>query len=127
MYGTDTLATAQVDVRDALSGRRPMTFYTDEFPSPAHANDVAAAIGVLAGLRDVTGPIHIAGPEVLSRADYAAAIARWLGEDATRLRIGPGPRHQTISGAERPGRVVLDTSLAASLGMRCRPIAEALR
>jgi len=127
MYGTDTLATAQVDVRDALSGRRPMTFYTDEFRCPAHAADVAAAIGVLAGLREVTGPIHIAGPEVLSRAEYAAAIARWLGEDARRLRIGPGPRHQTISGTERPGRVVLDTSLAASLGMRCRPIAEALR
>ncbi|HLM18051.1 MAG TPA: SDR family oxidoreductase [Acidimicrobiia bacterium] len=123
MYGTDMLAATQIDVRNALDGGRAMTFYTDEYRCPAHAADVATAIGALAIRRDVTGPVHVAGPEALSRAEYARAIATWFGFDAHRLHTG----RIADTGVDRPGRVVLDSSLAASLGIRCRPMAEALR
>src|SRR5262249_4544566 len=110
------------DVRDALSGRGGMTFYTNEFRSPAHAADVADAIAVLANAPEVHGPLHVAGPEPLSRAEFAEITARWLGLDPLRLRTGEGPD----GGFDRPGRVVLDSSKAASLGITCRPIAAAL-
>ena len=100
-----------------------MAFFTDEFRCPAHAADIAAACVTLASTRDIVGPLHVAGPQPLSRAELASAIAAWLGCDPTKLTT------MTLaeSGLIRPARVVLDSSKAASLGMHCRPLAEALR
>lgn len=122
MYGTEIRSPIQQDVADAIEGRSPMTFFTDEYRCPAHATDVAAAVLDLVRRTDVTGILHIAGPEAVSRADFARATARWLGLDPGRLRTS------TIaeSGLSRPARVVLDTSKAASLGIRCRTVDEAL-
>jgi dTDP-4-dehydrorhamnose reductase len=117
-----TPAPCQVDVRRALSGESPMTFFTDEVRCPAPAADVADACLRLVPM-DVAGPIHVAGPP-LSRAAFAAAIARWLGADPNRLRTAS---LTSMAGEKRPGRVVLDTSFAAGLGIRCRSVAEVLR
>lgn len=122
LYATDSLAPAQRDVQRALDGEA-MTFYTDEVRCPAHAADVAAAIARLAAMPQVHGPLHVAGPEAISRADFAAAIATWLGGDPSSLLRGPQP----IGEPARPGRVVLDTSRAVSLGLPCRRVADALR
>ena len=123
LYGTEIVSQTQEDVRNALTGRTDMAFYTNEYRSPVHADDVARAICGLAAMPDVSGPLHVAGPEPLSRAEYAAAIARWLGLNPLLLRTCAAGD----SGFDRPGRVVLDSSKAAGLGIRCRPIAEALR
>ena len=56
-----------------------MTFFTDEYRCPAHAGDVAVAIADLAGRPDVTGPLNVAGPDVLSRAAFARSIANVAG------------------------------------------------
>lgn len=122
LYGTDRLATIQHDVERALTGQSPMTFFTDEYRCPAHAADVAAAVSTLAGRPEINGPLHVAGPDAVSRAELAAAFARWMGLHPAQLRTATLEE----SGVIRPARVVLDSSLAASLGMRCRGIAEAL-
>ncbi|NND76159.1 MAG: SDR family oxidoreductase [Ilumatobacter sp.] len=125
LYGTGHMAPLQHDVRLALATgpeHRSMTFFTDEYRCPAHAADVAAAITELARRPDVTGPLHVAGPDAVSRADFARAIASWLGLDPTRLTTS------TIgeAGMSRPARVVLDTTAATALGITCRPLAEGL-
>jgi dTDP-4-dehydrorhamnose reductase len=122
MYGTDQLATTQHDVERAVSGHSPMTFFTDEYRCPAHAADVAAAVSALADLPEINGPLHVAGPDAVSRAELAVAFARWMGLNPARLRTTTLEE----SGVIRPARVVLDSSLAASLGLRCRGLGDAL-
>jgi dTDP-4-dehydrorhamnose reductase len=122
LYGSDIAAPIQTDVRRALSGVVNMTFYTNEYRCPAHAADVAVAIARLAAMRDVTGPLHVAGPRPMSRADLAAAFARWMGLNPLLLRT----QALADSGFDRPGRVVLDSSKAAGLGITCRPVEIAL-
>jgi dTDP-4-dehydrorhamnose reductase len=122
MYATDSLAPVQLDVQRAARGESTMSFFTDEYRCPAHAADVAAACGALASMPHVVGPLHVAGPDALSRAEFAAAIARWLGLNPAQLRTSA----LTDSGLVRPGRLVLDSSRADALGIRCRPVSAAL-
>lgn len=122
MYATDFLAPLQLDVQRALEGRSTMSFFTDEYRCPAHAADVAAAIGVLAMRPDVVGPLHVAGPEVVSRADLARAVAVSLGGNPALLPTSSVTDFATA----RSARIVLDCSRAAALGIRCRPLAEAM-
>ena len=123
MYATEFLAPLQVDIERALRGETSPTFFTDEYRCPAHASDIADAIAILAAMPEVVGPVHIAGPEVLSRADLARAVAEWLGKNPNLLRTS------TIaeSGLARPARIVLDCTLASQLGIHVRPIGLALR
>ncbi len=121
LYGSDHLSPAQLDVRAAVAGGSSMRFFTDEVRCPAHAADVAAAISTLARRADVHGPVHVCGPP-LSRADFARHVAQWMGFD-------PGLVATTTiaeAGVVRPGAIVLDTTYAASLGLRCRSTDETL-
>jgi dTDP-4-dehydrorhamnose reductase len=118
LYGTVHLAPWQVDVRE----RKPVTWFDGELRCATHAADVAAALSLLVGRADVHGPLHVAAAESVSRAGLAQAMAGWmgLGDGAVRSAHGASP--------DRPGRIVLDSSLAArKLGIRCRPLAAALR
>lgn len=119
LYGTDDPAPFQTELTTGLrSGRSPMAFFTDEFRCPAHAADVAAAVVRVASQPDLAGILHVAGPESVSRLDFATALAAFAG-------VGHVPLPATTireSGMERAGTVVLDTSLAASLGIVCRSL-----
>lgn len=121
---TDGGAPVHAVVR-ALADPGSFTFFTDEVRCPAPVDDVAAGVLALAtsdALAEVSGPIHLAGPDPLSRADFATRIARWLGADPGVLRTGT----QASLGLNRPGTLILDSSKAASLGLRCRGVAEVL-
>jgi dTDP-4-dehydrorhamnose reductase len=122
IYGTGRLAPIQHDVDVAVSGRSAMTFFTDEIRCPVHASDLARVVSWLAERRDVSGPLHVAGPEAVDRFTFAQRMAVWMGHDPSLLRSG------TIaeSGLVRPACVVLDTSRAASLGFACRSMTETL-
>ncbi len=126
IYGTDVMAPVQRDVELALGGRSSMTFFTDEFRCPVHATDLARAVAALADRPDINGPIHVAGPEAIDRASLARLVARWMGASAEQVA---GLRTSTIvgSGLVRPACVVLDTALATSLGLACRPVGEVLQ
>jgi dTDP-4-dehydrorhamnose reductase len=119
LYGTKRLARWQEDIRDGS----PITWFTDEIRAPAHVADVAAAICALAARPDLVGPLHVAGPEAVSRAALAQAVAGWMHLSDGAVRTGA----RDGVAASRPGRIVLDSSRAAALGIRCRPLAEALR
>ena len=83
-------------------------------------------MSLLADRRDLSGPLHVAGPEAIDRASLARLVARWLGADAGRIAA---LRTSTVadSGLVRPACVVLDTAAASSLGFACRPVSDVLR
>jgi dTDP-4-dehydrorhamnose reductase len=123
MYATEFLASIQLDIERALRGQVSMAFFTDEYRCPAHAGDIADAVARLASMPQISGPLHVAGPEALSRAEFATAVAHWLGLNPSLLRTGT----VADSGLNRAARIVLDSSLAASHGLHIRPVADALR
>lgn len=123
LYGTDHQAPIQRDVAAVVSGRSDMRFFTDEFRCPAHADDVAKAIVALADRPEVVGVLNVAGPRALSRAELAGLFAERMGSSRAQLPTSTSRE----SGLDRPTNVVLNTSAAAAIGIRCRAIEEALR
>jgi dTDP-4-dehydrorhamnose reductase len=88
--------------RHEQAARDPsMSFYSDELRSPIQVGDLASATLELATL-DVSGPLHVAGADHLSRLDFA------------RLVAGPSVRGGTRPPG-RPGDCRLDSSRAQSL------------
>jgi dTDP-4-dehydrorhamnose reductase len=78
-----------------------MAFFADEIRSPIQVGDLAAALLELAPL-DVSGPLHVAGADALSRADLAELVA---GRPVRRAPAPPG----------RPLDCSLDSSRARAL------------
>jgi len=127
VYGTDRPSPPQLELRDQLRSparRTAMTYFTDEYRCPVHAADLAAALVELAARRDVSGPLHVSGPELVSRYDLALRFARHAGLERQASSI----RTSTIeeSGLVRPARIELDVSKAEQLGLRCRPVSVVL-
>lgn len=95
-----------------LAARDPgLTFHEDELRCPVQVGDLALALLELAGL-GVSGPLHVAGPDAVSRAELAELVT------GGPVRRGPAP----------PGRPLdcrLDSSLASRLlGIRVRGVRE---
>jgi dTDP-4-dehydrorhamnose reductase len=105
---------------DAAAGAIDATFFADELRCPVVAGDLASALVELAALPDVTGPLHVAGADSLSRLEFARLVAAHAGRDPEVLRGGPGP-------PGRPKDLTLDCSRAAGiLGTRLRGARELL-
>jgi dTDP-4-dehydrorhamnose reductase len=86
-------------------------FYDDELRSPACADDLATALLELAAT-DVTGILHVAGPDHVSRADLAECIT------GRPVRRAPSP-------PDRPHDCRLDTARARQLlATRLRGVRE---
>lgn len=90
------------------------TFFTDEIRCPTHVTDLAQALLELAGL-DVTGPLHVAGADAVSRAAFAELLT------GRPVRSAPAP-------PDRPLDCSLDSSRAqAMIRTRLRGVREVLR
>ncbi len=116
IYGTDQLSGHEQAVLAAVSGDADMRFFTDEIRSPVLAGDLAAALVDLARVPEITGALHLGGPDALSRAELARMTAERHGWDAHKLRFSTIAQ----SGLSRPSRVVLDSGLARSFGLGVR-------
>lgn len=107
--------------RQAL--RPELSFFTDELRSPVQVADLAAALIEIAGRRDVTGPLHVAGTDGVSRYEFARLVVAARGGDPQRVE--PASFHDL--GLERPADCRLDSSRASALlGVRLRGVREAL-
>ena len=116
LYGDEQLSPAQQAVLDAVDGVHPMAFFTDEVRCPSHVVDVAAALVILCERREVTGPLHLGGPEALSRYELACLVAAWAGRAPELVH----PARQADHDVPRPGHVVLDSRRAVRLGLTIR-------
>ncbi|RLK22268.1 dTDP-4-dehydrorhamnose reductase [Micromonospora sp. M71_S20] len=107
--------------RDALAGRASL--FTDELRCPIDVTDLAAAVLELLGT-DYAGPLNVAGPDAVSRAELGLLVAAHTGLD-------PAAGMKTITGAAagvlRPAEVRLDSTRAAGLlRTRLRGVRELL-
>jgi dTDP-4-dehydrorhamnose reductase len=107
-------ATPSNHERIALDPER--TFFTDEIRCPVAAPDLATALIELAARPEITGPLHVAGADAVSRYEFAELVV--------------ASRH-VVKGAlrppDRPGDLRLDCSRANGLlRTRIRGVREVL-
>lgn len=116
LYASNEMSVHELAVRDVVSGRSTMSFFTDEIRCPVLVEDLATRLVELAGRPELVGRLHLAGPVAHSRAALARHTAHKYGWDVSKLGF------TTIeeSGLIRPSRVALDSSLAASHGLAVR-------
>lgn len=89
----------------ALRSGKPQRLFIDEYRTPLWLADAAAALIALAH-SDLTGLIHVAGPERLSRFDMVERFARLLRIRDARLE--PASRLSVESAEPRPEDLSLD-------------------
>ena len=132
LYGGDTPSKHELSAHDP-----EFTFFTNEIRSPVQVGDLAQALLELAEL-DVSGPLHVAGADDVSRAEFAELIARGPvrsapapDDQAARLcaglRAGAGAPPHSPSRRTRSaplGRFVLLEPLGDRLGTLRRALGE---
>ncbi len=94
----------------SLRNGDPLRLFTDELRCPIWVETLAAAIVKLAAL-SVTGILHIAGAQTLSRYEFGVRLARFHGLDPTPI-IAARSRE---SGLLRPLNCTLNCSHAQTL------------
>ncbi|MBI2704298.1 MAG: sugar nucleotide-binding protein [Actinobacteria bacterium] len=113
LYGGGEVGPQEQMVQRALSGDDPrLAFFTDELRSVVQLDDLAAAIVELASA-SASGPLHVAGPEPVTRHEFAWLLARAQG-----LAIAPDQVPMAISGdfaGIRPKNCTLDSTVASQL------------
>lgn len=91
----------------ALESNHPLQLFTDEFRTPLWLPDAASALIALAR-SDLTGLIHLAGPERLSRLEMIQQTAAALGIASPNLVANS--RLSMASPEPRPADLSLDAS-----------------
>jgi dTDP-4-dehydrorhamnose reductase len=84
-----------------LSARQPLVCHSDQISSPSYGPDVARAAVLLAEERQ-SGLIHVVGPEVMDRVQFAQQIAAAFGLDLSGIE--GKPTAALAQGAPRPLR-----------------------
>jgi dTDP-4-dehydrorhamnose reductase len=122
IYGGGTLSGHERRILEVADGRAELAFFTDELRCPVCAGDLARALIALADM-PVSGPLHVAGADGVSRHEFARLVAEANGRRGVRLptalaaQIAPG----------RPRDCRLDCSRAAALlGGPLRGVREVL-
>jgi dTDP-4-dehydrorhamnose reductase len=116
LFGRQLASDHELAVRDAVTGRSTTAFFTDEIRSPVLVDDLAGALVDLAERPEISGVLHLGGPEPFSRSQLAIMTARRHGWDPSKLRFSTIAQ----SGLVRPGRVILDSGRARSYGIAVR-------
>ena len=107
-----------------LKAGRRVRIVSDQYNTPTLADDLAAALLRLLQ-RGATGTIHIAGPELLGRHEWAVAIARHFGLDAGLIDVVSTA--ELRQPAARPLRSGLRTQRAGDLaGVSLRGVVAGL-
>ncbi|WCN83698.1 sugar nucleotide-binding protein [Micromonospora sp. LH3U1] len=106
--------------REALAGRA--TLFTDQIRCPVDVTDLADAVLELVHSA-YAGPLNVAGPDAVSRAELGLLVAERFDLDASGLKTTTS----TAAGVAGPGDVRLDSTRAAGLlRTRLRGVRELL-
>ncbi len=117
-------------VVDALARGEDVALFTDEFRCPIWIEDLVAALLELTRTTH-RGPLHVVGPERLSRYDIGALLAAWLGLPQGHLKpalAGRSGMNRTLDGslATARSRQILKTVLRG-FETRLLPLIEGQR
>jgi dTDP-4-dehydrorhamnose reductase len=96
---------------DLAAGTATGVLYADDIRCPIGVVDLAAALVELCARPDVTGVLHVAGPEPVSYHELGRIVVARYGGDPDRLPAAA----VADSGDVRPGDVKLDSSKARGL------------
>ncbi|KAG1679980.1 hypothetical protein FOA52_007044 [Chlamydomonas sp. UWO 241] len=113
-------------VEGALRSGTPTSFFDDEFRSPVHVADICAVLAALLA-RPPPGPrtYNMGGPQRLSRADMACAVAAARGLPGDAIVAAPAASVQR--GVASPADISMDSSrLAADTDVTPTLFADAL-
>ena len=110
LYGGSEPSRHERLAHEAADGRGDMTFFEDELRSPVLVGELASALLELAA-REERGILHVAGPDIVSRYQFACLLARAQGRPGELIRRG----RLDASGVARPANSALDTSRARGL------------
>jgi dTDP-4-dehydrorhamnose reductase len=107
---------------DRLPAGEPLRVVADEIGSPTYAPDLAAALLDLVAASS-GGTFHLAGADVASRHDFAAAVVEYCRPTLSTVPIS---RREFVRASSPPAWAVLDCSSAAELGVQLSPWRAAL-
>ncbi|MEM8533692.1 MAG: SDR family oxidoreductase [Chloroflexota bacterium] len=110
IYGGKSPSPHEQLVLDALDGQTSPTFFADEIRCPIHVSDLAEALLELATM-DLSGILHMAGRDAVSRYEFACLFAKSQGRSSDTLCSGLSAK----SGMKRPRNCVLDCTKAQEL------------
>ncbi|NOK59638.1 MAG: hypothetical protein GFH27_549285n162 [Chloroflexi bacterium AL-W] len=123
IYGGKTPSMHEKLVLDALDGQNDISFFTDEIRCPIQVSDLAQALLELATI-DLSGILHVAGQDAVSRYEFACLIAKVQQRSSDTLRSSLSAE----SGIQRPRNCALDCSKAAKvLRTHLRGVRDVLR
>ena len=97
-----------------------LNLFTDEVRTPLNGED--AAKGIFLGLNQMSGILHLGGPESLSRYDIGMQLAEALGVSPDQL--SQALRQDVSMAAPRPRDLTMSYELAASYGYAPAPIRQ---
>jgi dTDP-4-dehydrorhamnose reductase len=123
IYGGQAPSGHERTALDAVDGVIDMAFFTDELRCPIDVGGLAEAVLELADL-ELSGPLHVAGADAVSRYELAQLVAAANGRDPGLIR---GTRSADL-GSQRPLDCRLDCGRARSLlATRLRGVREVLQ
>ena len=94
--------------QEALALRDGVELYTDEIRCPTRVDELAAALLELVEI-ELSGPLHVAALDAVSRYELGRLLRALAGADPDGVRGAPSP------GVGRARNVALDSSKAAGL------------
>ncbi|EFJ21319.1 hypothetical protein SELMODRAFT_151824 [Selaginella moellendorffii] len=115
----------------ALSARRPVDFFHDEYRCPIFIGDVVKVVALLITLSEQSGGamqlvLNLGGPERLSRAEMAQVVARVKGYHPSL--INQVPASSVDRGVASPADISMDVEkLRSTLGICLTPFDEGVR
>lgn len=125
MYGaaTPTATCFLQSFLATLQAGTPLTLFTDEVRTPAEVTDVVQGLRLVLA-QNVTGLLHLGGPQRLNRYDFGRLMAIAFQMPTTALQ--PCLQSSVPLSAPRPQDVSLNSERAFALGYTPRFPAEAL-
>lgn len=107
-----TTCFTELMVRKLREGRR-MRLFRDEFRTPLYVKTAAKMLVEIAGRRDISGVLHLAGSERLSRLDLGKRACRIFSLDESLIE--PASVDDAASGYRRPRDCSLSNARARAL------------
>lgn len=97
---------------EAAKNNTPVTLFTDEIRCPIHISDLCQALLELATKTDISGPLHLVGPQALNRWQFGQRLLK-----ALHLPLGSNITAGTVvaSGLVRARNLTLSATRAQQL------------